>query len=185
MVCFTVVEPPSPRSTPPAPSVDSPSEAEEKGKEEVEQEKEKTVKVAVTTAKCVRRVDFSVWKNRTYIILCAGLAISFLGWFIPIFYVSAYAIAQGQSSSVAFYLVSGLNAASCLGRVIPGYLADRYGHYNFLAMLTILSGIIGFCWTKATTLAGLVVWTLAYGFPSGVCMPHPPSSFPLLPPVVI
>ena len=72
-----------------------------------------------------------------------------------------------------------------LGRVIPGYLADRYGHYNFLAMLTILSGIIGFCWTKATTLAGLVVWTLAYGFSSGVCMPHPPSSFPLLPPVVI
>jgi len=37
MVYFTVVEPPSPRSTPPAPSVDSPSEAEEKGKEEVEQ----------------------------------------------------------------------------------------------------------------------------------------------------
>ncbi|GAB1311519.1 hypothetical protein MFIFM68171_01729 [Madurella fahalii] len=113
------------------------------------------------------KTDFSVLRKRTYIFLCVGLAIAFLGWFTPIFYISAYAVARGQSSSTAFYLVAALNAASCFGRVVPGYLADKYGHYNLLTISALLSGAVGFAWTAAVSLAGLVAWALAYGFVSG------------------
>jgi MFS family permease len=184
VVCFTVVEPPSPRSASPALRIGSSTLSDDRDEDDEKEERpggDKTSDTAVAmanppaasavtavTSKRVSRTDFSVLKNRTYILLCVGLAIAFLGWFIPIFYLSAYSIALGQSPSVAFHLVSALNAASCFGRVIPGHLADTYGHYNLLVLSTVLSGIIGFCWTKATTLAGLVVWTLAYGFSSGV-----------------
>ncbi|KAH8888967.1 MFS general substrate transporter [Thozetella sp. PMI_491] len=161
-VCVTVVEPPSPSTPPPqiaaattpdlSPAQSNSSKQNTPGKDDV---------------KVVHKVDFSVLKDRTYILLCVGLAIAFLGWFTPIFYISAYAIAKGQSSSTAFYLVSALNASSFFGRVVPGHLADNYGHYNLLVVMILLSGVVGFCWTAVTTLAGLVVWTLAYGFASG------------------
>ena len=162
-VCLTVVEPRRPASqcipipakpvTTPAPSIDEPEEM-------------KTANSA--SAKAVPLMDFSVVRKRTYILLCVGLAVAFLGWFTPIFYISAYAIANGQTSSTAFYLVAALNGASCFGRVVPGHLADMYGHYNLLVVLTVMSGVIGFCWTAATTLGGLIAWSLAYGFASGV-----------------
>lgn len=107
-------------------------------------------------------------KKPTYVLLSLGLALTYLGLFTPLFYVSKYAIAQGLSTSTAFYLLSAVNASSFLGRVIPGYVADSYGHYNLLILFTLLSGVIGFVWTAATSLGGMVVWSLAYGFTSGV-----------------
>ncbi|KAK4442528.1 major facilitator superfamily domain-containing protein [Podospora aff. communis PSN243] len=172
VVCFTVVEPPSPPKKEDTchPDHDKTSDAavaNDTYMSDPPAASATNMNTAVTLNRVRPDFDFSVLRNRTYILLCVGLAIAFLGWFIPMFYLSAYAIALGQFPSMAFHLVSLLNAASCLGRVVPGHLADTYGHYNLLAVSTILSGIIGFCWTKATTLAGVVVWTLAYGFFSG------------------
>lgn len=114
-------------------------------------------------------------KKPTYMLLCGGLALAYLGLFTPLFYISSYAIAQGQATSTAFYLLSAVNASSFFGRVVPGHLADGAGHYNLLTIFTFLSGLVGFTWTKATSLAGLIVWGLAYGFCSGV------SARPLFP----
>ncbi|RYO89655.1 hypothetical protein DL766_008057 [Monosporascus sp. MC13-8B] len=161
-VCLTVVEPPPP------PSLCSPAQASQAPAPipSLEGPEEKT-RMANVDVKQANKMDFSVLKKRTYVLLCVGLAIAFLGWFTPIFYISAYATAKDQSSSTTFYLVSALNAASFFGRVVPGHLADKYGHYNLLATLTLVSGVIGFCWTAATTLGGLVIWSMAYGFASG------------------
>lgn len=75
-----------------------------------------------------------------------------------------------MSSSLAFYLVSIVNGASLLGRVLPGVVADRWGRFNLLVTSAFTAGIIVFCWTGATTVAGLVVWTAAYGFASGAIL---------------
>ena len=71
------------------------------------------------------------------------------------------------------------DASSFFGRVIPGYIADSFGHYHLLIIFSLLSGVIGFVWTTATSLGGLIVWSLAYGFTSGVSIdPQPlPVSF--------
>ncbi|ELQ37652.1 hypothetical protein OOU_Y34scaffold00587g3 [Pyricularia oryzae Y34] len=109
-------------------------------------------------------------RQLTYILLCSGLALAYLGLFTPLFYVSKYAIAQGQSTSTAFYLLSAVNASSFLGRVLPGYIADKFGHFNLLVLSTLLSGVVGFTWTQASSLPGLIMWALAYGFTSGAVM---------------
>lgn len=61
-----------------------------------------------------------------------------------------------------------LNGASLFGRVIGGILADNYGRFNVCIVFTILSGVVCLCWTKATSVGGLVVFAVAYGFASGV-----------------
>lgn len=101
-------------------------------------------------------------------VLSVGFAIATLGLFVPVFYVSSYAIDHGVSPQMPFYLLAALNGASLFGRVIPSYLADRYGHYNVAIIATLASAVAGFCWA-ATSLGGLVVLSLLYGFASGVC----------------
>lgn len=119
-----------------------------------------------------KKTVFSIVKQPAFVFLCSGLAIGYLGLFAPFFYVSSYAVAKGVSPSMPFYLISILNAASLFGRVLPGVLADRWGHFNFMVVALGTSAVVGFCWTAATSLAGLVVWSLVYGFTSGVSNIH-------------
>ncbi|KNG81132.1 hypothetical protein ANOM_011535 [Aspergillus nomiae NRRL 13137] len=112
----------------------------------------------------------SLLKNTTFMVLCLGLSISYLGMFSPFFYATSYAESLGHSTSFAFYLVSIINAASLFGRILPGILADRYGHFNLCGTAALLSGATALCWTAAKSSGGLVVWCLAYGLTSGAIM---------------
>ena len=115
----------------------------------------------------------SLLKDTTFLVLCSGLAISYLGMFSPFFYATSYAQSVGHSTSFAFYLVSIVNAASLFGRILPGILADCYGHFNLCGTAALLSGATALCWTAAESSGGLVVWCLAYGLTSGVRKPPP------------
>ncbi len=110
----------------------------------------------------------AIFKNTAFVLLCLGLALTYLGLFTPFFYISIYAVSKGASSSTAFYLISAVNAASFFGRVVPGHLADRYGHFNICTLSVLTSGIIAFTWTAAYSLPGMILWGIAYGFTSGV-----------------
>lgn len=114
------------------------------------------------------KTDLSIAKSFTFQLMCTGLAIAALGLFSPLFYVTSYATSLGMSASISFYLVSIVNGASLFGRVLPGFLADRFGCFNLCSFAIFSSGVIAFCWTKATNVGGLIVWSLAYGFASGV-----------------
>ncbi|KAK4496648.1 hypothetical protein PRZ48_012630 [Zasmidium cellare] len=114
--------------------------------------------------------DLSCLKHPSYILLCLGLAFSFFGFFTPLFYVSTYGVSLGISESTSFYLLSALNAASLFGRILPGLVADKLGPFNVLFCASIGSAIVTFCWTAATSLAGLIVWSIAYGFISGAIL---------------
>ncbi|KAK1999485.1 major facilitator superfamily transporter [Colletotrichum falcatum] len=155
VACLTVVDAPAPKPLLAPP--ESSSDGNEKGTgSSVNQAKQPDQKSSL-----------SVLRNKTFILLCSGLALGYFGLFTPLFFVSAFGISHGIPSSTAFYLLSGLNGASLFGRVIPGLLADRYGHFNVLALMIFSASIVGFRWTAATSLAGLAVWSLAYGFCSG------------------
>jgi len=127
-----------------------------------------------TQTQTLKRSDVTtLLKSPIFISLAAGLAIFNLGLFIPLFFVSSYATnALGIPAQTAFYLISAINGTSLLGRVIPGFLADRYlGHYNVCVVAAVSSAVVAFCWTLAKDLAGLIVLSLVYGFTSGVSIP--------------
>ena len=117
-----------------------------------------------------KRKDLTSLRHPSFILLCSGLAVFYFGFFAPLFYVTTYAISLGTSESLATYLITILNAASLFGRVLPGYVADRVGHFNVMVFAMVGSGIVCFCWTAVTSTAGLIVWSLAYGFVSGVSL---------------
>ncbi|KAJ5407060.1 hypothetical protein N7465_008344 [Penicillium sp. CMV-2018d] len=100
-------------------------------------------------------------------LLCLAMFIIYFGMFSPFFYTTSYAVEKGFSTSLAFYTVSIVNAASFPGRVLPGIVADKYGKFNCCIISTLFAGIIALCWTKVTSVAGLVIWCAAYGFASG------------------
>ncbi|KAB8234861.1 MCT family MFS transporter [Aspergillus alliaceus] len=113
------------------------------------------------------KADFSIVKNPVIIFLSIGLFLVFLGLFSPLFYIPSYMVSLGKDANLAFYMVSIVNAASLFGRVLPGLLADKTGNYNVLFLVTVFSGLVACCWTKATSVGGIVVFSLAYGLASG------------------
>ena len=54
----------------------------------------------------------------------------FFGMFLPFTFVILSAEYHGMGASLAGYLLSILNAASIVGRILPGYLGDRFGRFN-------------------------------------------------------
>jgi len=73
-----------------------------------------------------------------------------------------------SNPNMAFYMIAIINGPSLFGRLLPGMLTDRYGSFNIMILVTGASGLICCCWTKATSMAGIIALSAAYGFTSGV-----------------
>jgi MFS family permease len=101
---------------------------------------------------------------------CLALFMIYFGLFAPIFYLPSFAAEAGFSITLAFYTAAIVNGASFLGRILPGFVADTYGKFNCCIVATISSGVVILCWTRASSVAGLVIWSAAYGFASGVSL---------------
>ncbi|KAF7885601.1 uncharacterized protein EAF02_004110 [Botrytis sinoallii] len=111
--------------------------------------------------------DFSSVKNYVLMLLAVGLFFVYFGLFTPFFYIEPWALSLGFESNFAFYTISIVNAASVFVRIIPVLLADLFGCYNIAVIAAISSGLVCTCMTKATSVAGITIFSLAYGFTSG------------------
>lgn len=61
-----------------------------------------------------------------------------------------------------------MNGSSLFGRLIVGFLADRYmGYFNSVIALSFISGVFGLAWIGSKDSASLIVWACLYGFSSG------------------
>ena len=71
-------------------------------------------------------VIWSAFKEPAYSTFVVGLMLAFLAFFIPFFYAQTYALDIGVDENLSFYLLSIMNAAGMVGRLVPNALADRY-----------------------------------------------------------
>lgn len=84
--------------------------------------------------------------------------------------IQDYGRAHGVSPNVTQYSLAILNGASIFGRIIPNWLADTYGPLTILTPQCFISGILMFCFIPmCKTEAGLIVFTILFGFSSGAC----------------
>ncbi|KAI1623539.1 major facilitator superfamily domain-containing protein [Exophiala viscosa] len=109
----------------------------------------------------------AAFKQADFSFLVLSLFFMFLGMFTPLFYIPSYAVSRGINSTLASYLLAILNGASTFGRIIPGILSDKVGKLNMLSIGSIITGVVIFCMTKAESVAGLVLYSIAIGFFSG------------------
>ncbi|RBR12059.1 hypothetical protein FVER53590_04407 [Fusarium verticillioides] len=72
--------------------------------------------------------DLRIFHNIPF--LMTTLAVFFVEWgiFIPISYISSYALAHEVPSKLSYQLLAIMNAGSFFGRVLPGYFADHSGY---------------------------------------------------------
>ncbi|CAG8169214.1 unnamed protein product [Penicillium olsonii] len=116
------------------------------------------------------RVGFGQLKNPTTLLTCSAFFFIYFGIFTPLFFTASFAQAKRFSEDLSFYTISIMNAASLIGRILPGFFADSYGRFNTCVLMTLFSGIIALCWSTVQSVAGLVLFSLAYGFSSGAIM---------------
>lgn len=62
-----------------------------------------------------------------------------------------------------------MSAAAVPGRTIPNLLADIYGQFNALSLMSLASGALIFAMFGIKDTAGVIVFALLYGFCSGAC----------------
>lgn len=85
-------------------------------------------------------------------------------------YLASYAIFKGNSESIAYTLLTVLNAVGILGRYIPGYLADRWvGRFNIAVITIVISALVNLLiWLPfGGNSNALWAYTITYGFFSG------------------
>lgn len=107
----------------------------------------------------------------TYTLYVVGVAVLLINFFVPFFNIASYAKKVGFSPSMATHMVAVINAASMIGRLASGPLADRYGRFNVLSLfgfasflsLVLFWPIPGLTLTKA----GVFVLAITYGVASG------------------
>ena len=105
--------------------------------------------------------------NWAYILANLGFLIGLMGLYGPIFYVSSYSLARGMDPQLALYQVAILNAPSFFGRIIPNFMGDKFGRFNMAIIGYVACAVLCFCWTAATSTAGITVWVIFFGFFSG------------------
>ncbi|PNY28963.1 Major facilitator superfamily domain, general substrate transporter [Tolypocladium capitatum] len=115
------------------------------------------------------RPDFRIFKQMPFTLATVAIFLLEFSLFMPLAYVSTFALHQGFSQSFAFALLPILNAASVVGRVLPGYYADIVGPFNTCLLSVLLSLVACLCvWLPlGHTAAGLVVFCVLFGFASG------------------
>jgi MFS family permease len=113
--------------------------------------------------------DFRIFRDKIFALTTLGVFFVEWGLFVPLSYLTSYAIQEGVDRTFAYQLLAILNVGSCLGRYLPGLVADRLGYFNamvstiFLCFLSVLA-----LWLPARgSVPLIVVFALVFGFASG------------------
>ncbi|KAK6070762.1 riboflavin transporter [Seiridium cupressi] len=113
--------------------------------------------------------DFMIFRDKAFLFTTLGVFMLEFGLFIPIAYISSYALHVGFDDSFSFYILTILNASSVLGRLLPGYWADIMGPFNSNMLSVLVTMIATFAvWLPAGhTLPGIVIFAILFGFGTG------------------
>lgn len=113
--------------------------------------------------------DFRILKQMPFLLTTIGLFLLEFSLFIPLGYISTYAMHKGFSESFAYHLIPIMNAGSVFGRALPGYYADFIGPFNTCMGSVLLSMVACLCvWLPSGhTTAGIVIFSVLFGFASG------------------
>ncbi|KAL6704708.1 hypothetical protein ACN47E_007990 [Coniothyrium glycines] len=121
-----------------------------------------------------------------YALFAVGVAFGFAGLFIPYFYLTTWVRDTAfplRGGLQPYHFLSILNAGGLLGRVAPSMLADRVpsGPALVQGLAALGCALLAGIWLLIeTSFAGLLCWTLAYGFCSGSVISLIPATAAML-----
>ncbi|KAF9937301.1 hypothetical protein BGZ67_001394 [Mortierella alpina] len=114
-------------------------------------------------------MDFSVLKDRRFLLLIFSSFFVACGYYCPYFFISTYAQNRNASASTASLLVGILNGSSAVGRVSMGLASDYIGDVNSLVISSLFASLsVLFIWVfTGSSIPVMFVFCVLYGFFSG------------------
>ncbi|KAG2195169.1 hypothetical protein INT47_006451 [Mucor saturninus] len=114
-------------------------------------------------------LQFDVLKNIDFLLFAVGADIALFGYFVPFFFIPAYATYLGLSDSQGASIVAVSSSMNFIGRLVAGYMADRIGKLNSNIIFTLITAISSLLiWTFAFTYQSMMGFGVVFGFSCGV-----------------
>lgn len=113
--------------------------------------------------------DLRILIEPVFALTTAGIFFIEWGLFIPITYMTSYALYHDMPRGLSYQLLALLNVGSFFGRWIPGFTADYMGRFNTMIVTVLLCLLSTAClWLPAGDSVGMMVaYALIFGFASG------------------
>jgi len=112
--------------------------------------------------------NWRAFKYKPFTLYTLAVFVCFFGLYTLLTYIDVSAANAGIDPSFDVYLLAFANAASGVGRIMTGILADRIGCMSVMIPGTLLAAIITYIWPFANSLPSLIIIAILYGFASGV-----------------
>ncbi|KAF9337464.1 hypothetical protein BGZ91_009453 [Linnemannia elongata] len=113
-------------------------------------------------------MDFTICKEVPFLTLTMANFLTSLGYMIPFFFLSAFAVFHDQTPKTGALMIGIMNGASLLGRLSLSFVTDRVGRINMLFICALISGLSILCiWSVASSVTVLAVFSIIYGFTCG------------------
>lgn len=92
-------------------------------------------------------LDFSLLKNKVFLLICISNIIGMVGFYVPYVYITDSSIMKGVSPDRAAFLLSVIGITNTFGRLLFGWLSDRPGVSALLVnnISIALTGVCVFC----------------------------------------
>ncbi|KAH6722098.1 major facilitator superfamily domain-containing protein [Leptodontidium sp. MPI-SDFR-AT-0119] len=115
------------------------------------------------------RRDLRILAHPTFALTVLGVFLLEFALFVPLTYINPYCISKGFAPSFYSLVLPVLNVGSLFGRLLPGYLADKYGRFNaaIVAIILTVISVLGVWLPFGETKAGIVIFALMFGLGSG------------------
>lgn len=114
------------------------------------------------------RLEWSLLKNPSFLMLAIAGAICVFALFVPPFFLPLFAGSIGLSPSIGAALVAGFGASTTVGRLLGGWMCDRIGAFNALALAALVNALsMVIIWPVSSSLPPLFVFAILNGCANG------------------
>ncbi|KAK0642787.1 Monocarboxylate transporter 7 [Lasiodiplodia hormozganensis] len=145
---------------------------------------ERQTRSSRTGAFQVPLVNWRVARSKKFLAHALSALFQAAAYYGPIYFLSAYARTLGYSAAAGANLIAISNASSAGGKVVLGYVADRFGRLNTLFLCTLVSTFITLgLWLPSTLLgpntaskALFITFAITYGIFAGAYVSLFPTS---------
>jgi MFS family permease len=102
------------------------------------------------------RANWNIVRTRAFTAHAIAAALQAAAYVTPVYFFSSYARTLGYSSTAGANFIALSNACNFGGKIILGYIADRFGRLNALVLCTFVSAAVTFgLWLPSSLLINL------------------------------
>jgi predicted MFS family arabinose efflux permease len=143
------------------------------------------LKQRATPNKPRKLLDSTAFREADYVLFLIGMFLFFVGGYIPYYYMPAFAQLKIHTSpDLAFNMLPIIAGGSTLGRVIPNLATQKFGIFNVAGFCILVCGMLLFIWGAVHNIGGMAIYSLFYGFFSGILAAIPAVAIAQLSPHV-